>query len=40
MTRREEKMPRPVAGLHAQFAVSAELEHAVKAIWSGVGHGG
>jgi len=40
VTRREEKMPRLVAELRAQFAESAELEHAVKAKWRGLGYGG
>jgi type I restriction enzyme M protein len=38
--RREEKMPRPVAGLHAQFAESAELEQAIKANVRRLGYGG
>ena len=36
----EEKMPRLVAELHAQFAESAKLEQAIKATLSGLGYGG
>jgi type I restriction enzyme M protein len=36
----EEKMPRLVAELHAQFAESAKLEQAIKAKLSGLGYGG
>ena len=36
----EEKMPRLVAELHAQFAESAELEQAIKANLRGLGYGG
>ena len=36
----EEKMPRLVAELHAQFAESAKLEQAIKANLSGLGYGG
>ena len=35
----EEKMPRLVAELHAQFAESAILEHAIKANLRGLGYG-
>ena len=35
----EEKMPRLVAELHAQFAESAELEQAIKANLGGLGYG-
>jgi type I restriction enzyme M protein len=36
----EEKMPRLVGELHAQFAESAELEQAIKANLKGLGYGG
>ena len=36
----EEKMPRLVAELHAQFADSAKLEKAIKANLKGLGYGG
>jgi len=36
----EEKMPRLVAQLHAQFAESAKLEEAIKANLRGLGYGG
>ncbi len=36
----EEKMPRLVAELHAQFAESAKLERAIKANLKGLGYGG
>jgi len=36
----EEKMPRLVAELHAQFAESAKLEQAIKANLKGLGYGG
>jgi type I restriction enzyme M protein len=36
----EEKMPRLVAELHAQFAESAKLEQAIKANLGGIGYGG
>jgi len=36
----EEKMPRLVAELHAQFAESAKLEEAIKVNLSGLGYGG
>jgi len=36
----EEKMPRLVGELHAQFAGSAILEQAIKAILRGLGYGG
>ena len=36
----EEKMPRLVAELHAQFADSAKLEQAIKANLRGLGYGG
>jgi type I restriction enzyme M protein len=36
----EEKMPRLVAELHAQFAESAKLELAIKANLRGLGYGG
>ncbi len=36
----EEKMPRLVAELHAQFAESAKLEQAIKANLTGLGYGG
>jgi type I restriction enzyme M protein len=36
----EEKMPRLVAELHAQFAESAKLEDAIKANLRGLGYGG
>ncbi len=36
----EEKMPRLVAELHAQFAESAKLERAIKANLRGLGYGG
>ncbi len=36
----EEKMPRLVAELHAQFAGSAKLEQAIKANLRGLGYGG
>jgi len=36
----EEKMPRLVAELHAQFAESAKLEQAIKANMRGLGYGG
>ena len=36
----EEKMPRLVAELHAQFAKSAKLEKAIKANLRGLGYGG
>ncbi len=36
----EEKMPRLVAELHAQFAESAKLEKAIKANLGGLGYGG
>jgi type I restriction enzyme M protein len=36
----EEKMPRLVAELHAQFAESAKLELAIKANLKGLGYGG
>ncbi|MDP1611915.1 MAG: class I SAM-dependent DNA methyltransferase [Sulfuritalea sp.] len=36
----EEKMPRLVAELHAQFEESAKLEEAIKANLSGLGYGG
>ena len=36
----EEKMPRLVAELHAQFAESEKLEQAIKANLSGLGYGG
>ncbi len=36
----EEKMPRLVAELHAQFAESAKLEQAIKANLMGLGYGG
>jgi type I restriction enzyme M protein len=35
----EEKMPRLVVELHAQFAESAKLEQAIKANLSGLGYG-
>ncbi len=35
----EEKMPRLVAELHAQFAESAKLEQAIKANLRGLGYG-
>ena len=35
----EEKMPRLVAELHAQFAESAKLEQAIKANLTGLGYG-
>ena len=35
----EEKMPRLVAELHAQFAESAGLEQAIKANLAGLGYG-
>lgn len=40
MTHREEKMPRPVAGLHAQCAESENLGQAIKAILGVLGYGG
>ncbi len=36
----EEKMPRLVAEMHAQFAESAKLEQAIKANLTGLGYGG
>jgi len=36
----EEKMPRLVAELHAQFAESAKLEQAIQANLRGLGYGG
>ena len=36
----EEKMPRLVGELHAQFAESAKLEQAIKANLRGLGYGG
>ena len=36
----EEKMPRLVAELHAQFAESAKLERVIKANLKGLGYGG
>ena len=36
----EEKMPRLVGELHAQFAESAKLEQAIKANLNGLGYGG
>jgi type I restriction enzyme M protein len=36
----EEKMPRLVAELHAQFAESAKLEQVIKANLRGLGYGG
>jgi type I restriction enzyme M protein len=36
----EEKMPRLVAELHAQFAESAKLEKTIKANLKGLGYGG
>ena len=36
----EEKMPRLVAELHAQFAASAKLEQTIKANLRGLGYGG
>ncbi len=36
----EEKMPRLVAELEAQFAEAAKLEHAIKANLKGLGYGG
>jgi type I restriction enzyme M protein len=36
----EEKMPRLVAELHAQFAESAKLEQAIKGNLTGLGYGG
>lgn len=36
----DEKMPRLVAELHAQFAESAKLEQAIKANLNGLGYGG
>ena len=36
----EQKMPRLVAELHAQFAESAKLEQAIKANLRGLGYGG
>ena len=36
----EEKMPRLVAELHAQFAESAKLEQAIKANLRGLDYGG
>ncbi len=36
----DEKMPRLVAELHAQFAEAAKLEQAIKANLSGLGYGG
>ena len=36
----EEKMPRLVAELHAQFAESGKLEQAIKANLRGLGYGG
>ena len=36
----EEKMPRLVAELHAQFTESAKLEQAIKANLRGLGYGG
>jgi hypothetical protein len=38
--RREEKVPRLVAGLHAPFAESAKLGQAIKANLWGLGYGG
>jgi len=35
----EEKMPRLVAELHAQFAESTKLEQAIKASMEGLGYG-
>ena len=34
----EEKIPRLVAGLHAQFAESAKLEQAIKRNLEGLGY--
>ena len=36
----EEKMPRLVAELHAQFTESAKLEQAIKANLKGLGYAG
>jgi len=36
----EKKMPRLVAELHAQFAETAKLEHAINAKLRGLGYGG
>ncbi len=36
----QEKMPRLVAELHAQFGESAKLEQAIKANLRGLGYGG
>ena len=36
----EQKMPRLVAELHAQFAASAKLEQAITANLKGLGYGG
>jgi len=36
----EEKMPRLVTELHAQFAESTKLEHAITANLRGLGYGG
>ena len=36
----EEKMPRLVAELHAQFTESGKLEEAIKANLRGLGYGG
>jgi type I restriction enzyme M protein len=36
----EEKMPRLVAELHAQFAESEKLVQAIKANLKGLGYGG
>ena len=36
----EEKMPRLVAELYAQFAESTKLEKAIKANLKGLGYGG
>ena len=40
MRQREEKMPRLVAELHAQFAESAKREQAIKANLRGLGYAG
>lgn len=40
MTRREETTPRLVAGLHTQFAESAQLGQAIQANLRGLGYGG
>jgi type I restriction enzyme M protein len=40
MKTREEKMPRLVAEVKAQFEESAKLEQAIKANLRGLGYGG